>query len=211
LNANDVTSRHHDLKTLLASYFTGKGMMLTAELLATLGNLAGLVLLNLGSPGLLLGLEFEPADVLAGLADALTGSHQSMVGLTLGRLGVHDALAGLNDAGVELGDGAVAKGPVKNTAVATAGIRRPAEDTTTSIGRRALSRDGVAGAARGRGRWGAVAAKKTTALGAFLVNRLLDGGGFGFSVTAEKTVLLGTLLISLLRNRRGLLDGLGMA
>jgi len=88
--------------------------LLTSELLPPLGDVLGLVLLDLGQPGLLLGLELEAADVLARVADALAGGHQGAVGLALGGLGAQDALAGLHYRGVhvvaaaELGEEAAA-------------------------------------------------------------------------------------------------------
>ena len=102
-----------------------------AELLATLGDVASLVLLDLGPPGLLLGLKLQPAHVLAGLPDTLPGSHQSTVGLSLSHLGAHDPLAGLNNARVNIADGTVAKGSVKDAAVA--GIGRPTEDAAARV------------------------------------------------------------------------------
>lgn len=73
-----------------------------SKLLAPLGDFLGMILLDLGPSGLLLGLELQPADVLTGLTNAFARGHQGPVGLPLGCLGTHDSLAGSHDAGVHL-------------------------------------------------------------------------------------------------------------
>ncbi len=85
----------------------------SSKLLASLGDLLGMVLLNLGPPRLLLGLELQPAHLLVGTADTLAGSHQSAVSIPLGHLGTHDMLSGLDDAGVHLGVVALPEPPVE--------------------------------------------------------------------------------------------------
>jgi hypothetical protein len=76
---------------------------ITAKLLSTLGDTAGLVLLDLGSPGFLLSLELQTTDVLACLPRAFAGSHQGTVSLPLGSFGHHDTLSSLDNARVEIG------------------------------------------------------------------------------------------------------------
>jgi len=123
---------------------------MTAKLLATLGDVAGLVLLDLGSPGLFLSLKLQPAHMLVSLPDTLPGCDQGPVGLALSQLGAHDSLASLHNAGVEVTAGAIAKRTVQDAAV-VAGIGRSAEDAATAaVGGGTGRRGGMAGAARGR-------------------------------------------------------------
>lgn len=160
---------------------------MTAKLLATLGNLAGLVLLDFGAPGLLLSLELEPPNVLAGLADTLAGSQQGAVCVALGSLGAHDTLAGLDNAGIDLGERAIAEGAVENAAAVAAGRAR-------------VGRYGVPGYVRGRGRR-RTAPEQTMAL---LLYGLGDGGRlvYGLLVAASKeAVPLATLFVDGLRSR----------
>jgi len=88
-------------------------------LLAALGNLGGVVLLDLGAAGLLLGLELEALHLVAGLAGLDTGSVEGAVGLVLGCLGTHDALAGLHDGRVQLDRlVSMAEGPMEDRRLA---------------------------------------------------------------------------------------------
>lgn len=153
----------------------------TAKLLAALGDVAGLVLLDLGSPGLLLGLELQPAHMLAGLSDALPRRHQGAVSLPLGHLGAHDPLTGLGDAGVDPTDGAVAK--------------RPVQDAAAAVGGAAGRRRGPACAARRRRGRRATAAEETVLLATFFVDRLRGRGRDRFTLAAEETVPLAGLLL----------------
>jgi len=107
----------------------------TTELLTTLGHLAGVVLLDLGKPSLLLGLELELTDMLPRQADALARRDQSTIGIALSSLGTHDSLASLDDAGVHLGNGAIAKGSVQQAAMPTraAGISGVAGDADIRV------------------------------------------------------------------------------
>lgn len=90
----------------------------TSKLFASLGNFPGMVLLDLGPPGLLLGFQLKPADMLTGLTNAFACSHQGAIRLSFGGLGTHHPLAGGDDAGVHLGGGAVsvAEGPMQEAA-----------------------------------------------------------------------------------------------
>lgn len=83
------------------------------------------MLLDLGQARLLLGLELEALDLLAGLAHLGPGRVEGAVGLVLGRLGAHDALARLHDGGVELDVlAAVAEGALEDGAFATCSVGR---------------------------------------------------------------------------------------
>ena len=57
---------------------------LTSKQLATLRNLAGMILLNFGALSLLGSLELEALDLVAGLADAEPGGRERAVRLGLG-------------------------------------------------------------------------------------------------------------------------------
>lgn len=101
----------------------------TSQGLATLPDVLGVERLDLGPPGLLLGLDLNPLDLLARLTDLATRQLQRTVSVAFRRLGTHDAFAGLDDAGVELlvavdaefvQETGSAGGPV----VARAGLRR---------------------------------------------------------------------------------------
>lgn len=83
-------------------YDQTKTRPLTPKLLAPLRNFPSMILLDLGSPGLFLGFELQPADVFTSQANALARSHQRTVCVTLGSLGAHDSLPGSDDAGVHL-------------------------------------------------------------------------------------------------------------
>lgn len=95
-------------------------MKLTPELLPALGHLLGMVLLDLGPAGLLGGLDLEPLDVGAGVADLQARGGERAVGVALGDLGRHHALPGLQDRRVDVGVGAVAvaEGAREHAAVA---------------------------------------------------------------------------------------------
>lgn len=84
-------------------------IVLTAELLSTLRNFAGVVLLDLGASSLLLGFQLKSPDVFSRLANLNSGGLEGAIGVMLSGLGIHDTLAGLDDRRVQLDAVAVAK------------------------------------------------------------------------------------------------------
>lgn len=143
-------------------------LIVASELLSSFRNLLGLLLLDLGPPGLLLSFELQSADMLAGLADTLAGSHEGTISLPLRHLGTHDPLTGSDDAGIHLVGGTVAKGPTEKTTTTAAGT------SGATLRRGLVGRVGVpsAGAGSTGRRWGAVATEEAMFLGLLLVDRL---------------------------------------
>lgn len=151
-----------------------------------------MVLLDLGEPGLLLGLELEPLDLLPGLADAHAGGVHGAVGLLLGVLGVEDALAGLDDGRVHLDAVAVAEGAVQQGRLAARAAGGAAGGGVVR-GRAAVARVARrAGPHRRRGGHGALAAaaEEPVALVLFGERRgLLDDLVLGFAAGEERHFL----------------------
>lgn len=92
---------------------------MSSELLPALGHLLRMVLLDLGPAGLLRGLDLEPLDLVAGIADLQASRSKGTVGVALGVLGRHHALPGLQNGRVDVRVGvvAVAEGAREHAAV----------------------------------------------------------------------------------------------